>query len=105
MAQIDQPLGVAPQQVVDSRRDMSNMEANFAAILGPSGVFFFFVLYLLPSNVDTRGHAGYEAHQDKKRNFKHSRLHIPDRLPEKYIGPNPFIQVDLVDYLASSCQT
>ena len=42
--------------------------------------------------VSTPGPSGYEQHPDKKAKFRHSRLHIPDRLPEKYLGKNDFMQ-------------
>lgn len=59
------------------RSDANKMEADFANILGPSG---------------------YDQREDKKRRFRHSRLHIPDRLPEKYLGQNLFMQ-DRIDGL------
>jgi len=42
--------------------------------------------------VSTPGPSGYEQHPDKKAKFRHSRLHIPDRLPDKYLGKNDFMQ-------------
>ncbi len=57
------------------RQDRNTTEDDFLNILGPSGM---------------------DQHEDKRRKFRHSRLHIPDRLPEKYLGPNPYIQ-DRVD--------
>ena len=48
--------------------------------------------YSDPLPVSTPGPSGYEQHPDKKAKFRHSRLHIPDRLPEKYIGKNDFMQ-------------
>lgn len=48
--------------------------------------------YSDPLPVSTPGPSGYEQHPDKKAKFRHSRLHIPDRLPEKYLGKNDFMQ-------------
>lgn len=55
----------------NERVDSNTLEDSFLNVLGPSG---------------------YEQHPDKRAKFRHSRLHIPDRLPEKYLGPNAFMQ-------------
>lgn len=69
--------GQSGNELGQGRDQRDTTEQDFLNLLGPSG---------------------NEMHQDKKRNFRHSRLHIPDRLPEKLLGPNPYMQ-DRVDGL------
>jgi hypothetical protein len=65
------PFGAGQSGNNNERNDMTQLEESFLNVLGPSG---------------------YEQHPDKKAKFRHSRLHIPDRLPEKYLGKNNFMQ-------------
>ena len=65
------PFGAGQSGNNNERNDLTKLEESFLNVLGPSG---------------------YEQHPDKKAKFRHSRLHIPDRLPEKYLGKNDFMQ-------------
>lgn len=73
--------GQSGNELGQARDQRDTTEQDFLNLLGPSG---------------------NEMHQDKKRNFRHSRLHIPDRLPEKLLGPNPYMQ-DRVGELRRPC--
>tara|TARA_Y100000389_G_scaffold64326_1_gene60379 strand:- start:23565 stop:23804 length:240 start_codon:yes stop_codon:yes gene_type:complete len=63
--------GQSGNELGKARDSRDTTEQDFLNLLGPSG---------------------YEQHPDKKRNFRHSRLHIPDRLPDHLLGPNPYMQ-------------